>query len=200
MQKNRVHYHHGNLRQALLSAALELLDDAGVEGVTIRAVARRAGVAHSAPANHFRDRRALLTCLAAGIFSELAAEIQQSLTSKRLTGPARVRRFADVLLAFGLRHPHRYRLLWRRDLLDDSDAALQAPMDLIYDSLVKELEACDSTHPESPHTQAVALWSLMHGYVSMRLDGNLRAKKDELTGRARERAIIDVLLRGIYSS
>ncbi len=61
MAKRTAPYHHGDLRRALLAAALALLDEGGVEAVTIRAVARRTGVTHAAPANHFRGREARRT-------------------------------------------------------------------------------------------------------------------------------------------
>ncbi|MBL4791169.1 MAG: helix-turn-helix transcriptional regulator [Kordiimonadaceae bacterium] len=54
-------FHHGDLKRTLFSVAVSLLDQHGVSGVTIRAVARSAGVSHGAPVNHYKDRRALLT-------------------------------------------------------------------------------------------------------------------------------------------
>ena len=69
-------YHHGNLRKELIRSALELLDEGGIESVGIRQVARKAGVAHSAPANHFRNKRALFTVLATEIFQDLLIAIQ----------------------------------------------------------------------------------------------------------------------------
>jgi AcrR family transcriptional regulator len=78
--KNRA-YHHGDLKLSLLSAARRILDREGVDAVTVRAVAREADVAHSAPANHFRGRSALLTELAIGVFAELADEIDGALAA-----------------------------------------------------------------------------------------------------------------------
>jgi len=193
-------YHHGHLRPALLTAAFALLDRSGLESVTIRAVARDIGVAHSAPANHFKDRKALLTAMATAVFADLggavAAELApNSSTSKPKDRRGRIGVFAETLITFGLSHPHRYRLLWRRDCLDDTDVGLQNGMDRIYDALLLELGARDTGRSEE--TDAIALWSMLHGYISMRLDGNLIAKTDRVSGVARRKAIVDVLFDGI---
>lgn len=200
MKTEKTAYHHGNLRSEILAAAHSLLNQAGIEGVTIRAVARQIGVAHSAPANHFKDRKTLLTALATGIFEDLGSSIINALATR--TGSdnqhdrrARIGVFAETLTQFGLTHPHSYRLLWHKDCLDDADPNLQAGMDRIYDALLAELTP--AREGRSSETDAIALWSLLHGYISMRLDGNLVAKADEVSGVARADAIIDALFEGI---
>jgi len=197
MAKRAAPYHHGDLRRALLAAALALLDEGGVEAVTIRAVARRTGVTHAAPANHFRGREALLTALAAEIFAKLSALISKRLEKAGGSRDARIRVFADAAIDFGLRHPHRFRLIWRRDSLDGSDEALNRAMNGIYDRLVAELAAGRGRAAVSADTQAIALWSMVHGYVCMRLDGNLVSKADEATGEPRRKAIVTAFLDGI---
>lgn len=183
-------YHHGALREALLGFAAELLDAEGVEAVTVRAVARKAGVTHAAPFNHFPTRSALLTALAATFFEQLAAAVREDLSGA--SGPDRVRSYARAVVDYGLKHPNRYRLMWRRDLLLD-DAALQRAMDAIYEDLIAELSQGRNLNGKSAHTFAVALWSMAHGYVSLRLDGNFEDRKDEVSGQARFEAMLDLV-------
>lgn len=195
-------YHHGNLRQALLDAACDLLDREGIEAVTIRAVARGAGVAHSAPANHFKTRTDLLTAVAAQTFEALAHTIQAKLRDGALDPlldrRGRLKLFAGTVLAFGLAAPNRYRLLWRRDCLDVDNADLLTQMDVLYEPLIALFSEQRSLEESvSPETRGIALWSMIHGYVSLRLDGNLIALRDEHTGEPRELAIIDAFLEGI---
>ncbi len=196
-------YHHGNLRDAIIDAAFQLLDAEGVEGVTIRAVARAIGVAHSAPANHFKTRKDLLTTLATRTFEDLTAEIQKKLrTAQDDQGDKRayLKMFADTVISFGLRHPDRYRLLWRRDCLTVDDPNLLTQMDALYEPLVALFDEGHRQAQRSAETSGIALWSLVHGYVSLRLDGNLIPLNDEVTGDPRERAIVDAMLDGILVS
>lgn len=193
MSSKRDHYHHGDLRQAIIQSALELLDADGVDALSIRAVARRAGVSHSAPANHFRDRRALLTALAVQLFHDLNETIKGDLASAPSDLRERVRCFGRALINFGLSQPNRYRLLWRRDLLDDSAGELQTEMDSLYDRLTAEIHARAGKRFDND-TYAIALWSMVHGYVSLRLDGNFEARVDAHSDTKREDAIIEAFL------
>jgi AcrR family transcriptional regulator len=189
-------YHHGNLREELLKAAMEILDESGIEAVTIRQVARKVGVGHSAPANHFADKRALLTQLAIDIFVSLGQLIKSELQVAPQGLSEKVRVFTDTLIEFGLSQPNRFRLLWRRDYLDNDSKELNGAMDVIYDALLATL-ATDKESNVSVESKAIALWSMLQGYVTMRIDGNLEPKQDEVSGKARQQAIIDVLLNGL---
>jgi AcrR family transcriptional regulator len=194
--KNRA-YHHGDLKLSLLSAARRILDREGVDAVTVRAVAREACVAHSAPANHFRGRSALLTELAIGVFAELADEIDGALAASGRKVEKRLSAFGRAVFHYAWRHPNRYRLLWRRDSLDGGDIRLDESGVAIYERLRRVLaDRAPSTHA-STDSAIIAGWSMVHGYVSLRLDGVLVAGKDEATGKAREDAILDVLLSGL---
>lgn len=192
----RAPYHHGHLREALLQQAIAQLDEAGPDSVTIRAVARRTGVSHAAPANHFADRTALLTAVAARLFGELTDLIERRLLQLPRIAAARARGFVDTLLDYGLSQPNRYRLMWRRDLTDWNDAALTVAMDGLYDRLVAEIESMRSDATVDQHTLAVGLWSMVHGYVSLRIDGVFTDRADAVSGKPRREAILDLILSG----
>jgi AcrR family transcriptional regulator len=190
-------YHHGDLRRVLLAAALELLDAGGVDAVTVRAVARAANVAHSAPANHFKDRTALLTQLATETFAELIREVDDACSASAADKRSQIAAFADVFLRFALRHPHRYRLLWRTDNIDQTQSGFEAVAGAIYERL-RQIMASQRRAPHvSTDTHVMAAWALVHGYISLRLDGVLIAGKDENTAQPRDQAIISALFDGI---
>ncbi len=185
-------FHHGDLKRVLFSAAMKLLDQHGAGGVTIRAVARAAGVSHGAPVNHYKDRRALLTAIARHQFELIRTRIDRALEKAGNDPKIRARVFAEILMDFGFEFPHRYQLLWRSDLIDHEDPHLLTIMDAVYDQLCEEIAAIPSRVKIDKDTIAVSLWSMVHGYVDMRLSGMFVPLNDELSGQPRREAMLDL--------
>ncbi|WP_137753907.1 TetR/AcrR family transcriptional regulator [Sphingopyxis sp. L1A2A] len=189
--------HHGALRQLLIDTALGLLDRDGVEAVTIRAVARASGVSHAAPANHFADRRALLTALAVQCFIDLRTGASAARAAASPSPRARIIAFADAYVAYALAHPNRYRMMWRMDMLDPGDRALADLVDGLYAGVeedVRALRGKDAHNAGDATTLLIALSSVVHGYVAMRIDGNFVAAIDETSGKPRHEAIIEQMI------
>jgi AcrR family transcriptional regulator len=189
---------HGDLRMALLREGLTLLDIHGAEGVTIRAVARNAGVAHSAPANHFPTRRAMLTAIAAKVFADLADLTTKAITDLTDKPELGIQAFAETCFQFAFDSPNRYQLLWQRQLIDQDEPALAKEMERVYSALLSLLQQDQIHHRVDIETDAIAIWSMIHGYISMRLDGNLVAAEDKVTKLPRHQAILLSLIDGIY--
>lgn len=187
-------FHHGDLKRVLFDVAVSLLDQHGVTGVTIRAVAREAGVSHSAPVNHYKDRRALLTAIAQDQFETILKDIESALLKVPVNQKDRIEVFADTMIEFGFNYPHRYHLLWRGDLIDHEDPPLLAVMDNIYDQLCYEIERTMQGVKVDRDTIAVALWSMWHGYIDMRLSGMFSPFDDKATGKPRHRAMTELFL------
>ena len=197
-QKRTAGQKHGDLRIALLREGLTLLDAEGIEGITIRAVARNAGVAHSAPANHFPSRQALLTAIAAIVFADLADLTVAAITKLTNKPEKAIQAFAEACFQFAFDTPNRYHLLWQRQLIDQDDPAVAEEMDRIYAALLSLLRQDHVNHRVDIETDAIAIWSMIHGYISMRLDGNLVAAEDSVTNLPRHKAILLSLIDGIY--
>lgn len=189
---------HGDLRKELLKQGLLLLDNKGIEGATIRAVARNAGVGHSAPANHFSSRQQLLTALAAIIFADLADLCTKAITDLANKPEEAIQAFAETCFQFAFNKPNRYQLLWQRQLIDQDDPALASEMDRVYSALLSLLQRDQVNHRVDIETDAIAIWSMIHGYISMRLNGNFVAAEDKLTNLPRHKAILMSLIDGIY--
>lgn len=189
---------HGDLRSALLSEGLILLDNEGIESVTIRAVARNAGVAHSAPANHFPSRSAMLTAIATMIFTGLADMSAAAVTGMDDQPKQAIQAFADTWFQFAFDHPNRYQLLWQRQLVNHEDPGLEREMNRVYSTLLSILQCNQMGRRVDAETDAIAIWSMIHGYISMRLDGNLVAANDSVSNLPRNKAILLSLIDGIY--
>jgi len=190
-------YHHGNLREQILQTAFDLLDTEGVDAVGIRKIARVLDVAHSAPANHFKTKQALLMSLATESFRHLVSVIEKKTPNDSDDLKAAIHSFSNAILEFGLSYPNRYKLLWRREYKGEQTDELTLAMDSIYAQLTSILSEHAKNKAIDVESQAIALWSLVHGYVLLRLDGNLTEGYDDVTGLSRQAAIIDVLIDGI---
>ncbi|QSB05621.1 TetR/AcrR family transcriptional regulator [Natronoglycomyces albus] len=159
-------YHHGNLRQALLAAAIGEIETHGPSAVSLRAVAKAAGVSHSAPAHHFGDKAGLLTALAAEGYHKFADALEAKWAQ---TGD-----FAELGIAyvqFALDHRTYFGLMYRLELLRENDPDLQAGRTRAYNALQTGADAATSTG--EAQITALAGWSLVHGYATLLLAGNL---------------------------
>ena len=111
-------YHHGNLREALLEAALELAELKGPAGVSVREAARRLGVSPAAPFRHFPNRRALMTALAAEASERLRIEVRKAMTRERGDALARLRAVGRGYMQWARRHPSHFQIISARGEID----------------------------------------------------------------------------------
>jgi AcrR family transcriptional regulator len=162
-------YHHGDLRSALLQAAAEEISTAGVAQLSLRELARRAGVSHAAPAHHFGDKTGLLTALATEGFRVLHEH-----TSPVLGRPDALVRAGEQYVAFALAHPAHFSVMFDPHLLRMSDTALAAERNLAFDNFFAAVRQTTGTDDaELVAIQAMAAWSVVHGVAVLWLQGNL---------------------------
>jgi AcrR family transcriptional regulator len=166
---SRPTYHHGDLRAAILTEAARLVADRGADRVSLRELAREAGVSHAAPAHHFTDRRGLFTALAAQGFELLAT----TLTEARP-------RFIDAALAyvrFAIEHPGHYRVMFDKSLLDTSSPELAAAEAAAGAELSRGVASLPDQHAQAdPGGAQLAAWSLVHGFSMLWLNDAVNAE------------------------
>jgi AcrR family transcriptional regulator len=159
----RDQYHHGDLRAVILGATARLVAERGADGVSLRQLAREAGVSHAAPAHHFADRRGVFTALAAEGFQFLAEEL------KAARGD-----FADAALAyvrFAIQHPGHYMVMFDRSLVDPTDSDLTAAQAAAGLELSQGVGTLADPHAKSdPAGAELAAWSLVHGFAMLWLN------------------------------
>lgn len=194
---NQKTFHHRNLKQALYEAAISLLDVEDVSAVTIRAVARQVGVSHAAPVNHYRDRQALLKAIAVQQFQLILDDAEHRLQAPELSPAERIEAIPEALLDFGLTHPNRYHLLWRRDLIDYEDPEIAEITDRLYNQLCDEIQQAIPDSQFDRDTIAIALWSLVHGYADMRQNGMFEDKVDAVNGLPRRKAMLALFRKSL---
>src|SRR5882724_312320 len=193
-------YHHGALRDALLEAAERVLERDGLAGLTLRAVAREAGVSHAAPTHHFGDLTGLVSELAAIGFRqfntamELADAAGNSPIEKALAG-------AKAYVAYAQAHPGMYTLMFRAERLDMTRPSLHEAAGAAFAGLAG---AVGARRHEQISEQALSLgqaaaiaraWSLVHGFTMLLLDGRLSDILRRLPAGADAEILLEAMLR-----
>lgn len=169
-------YHHGDLRRAILAAALEVVRSDGVAAISLRDLARRAEVSHAAPAHHFGDKAGLLTAIAAEGFDALAA----ALTAVPAGTTYRLREMGARYVEFAVGHPAHFEVMFQPRLLHDDAPDLIAAKERASRALhsgVEELPA--ARRGPDVRRAGLAAWSLAHGFAALQLSGSLPLPDDD---------------------
>jgi AcrR family transcriptional regulator len=170
MPQSKATYHHGDLRVACVSAAMELLEESGETALSLRAVARRARVSPAAPYRHYADREALVSAVAALGYRELAERLAAAHPS-----PSTLEQLTSVGIAyvqFALERPALFRIMFGEPCDRDNDEriAATAAVTLYLREIVGRV------FPQADaEAMATATWALVHGLAFLHLDGKLDA-------------------------
>jgi AcrR family transcriptional regulator len=171
MSTSRATYHHGHLRAALLHAAMDLLEERGETALSLRAVARRAGVSPAAPYRHYADREALVSAVAGVGYRELAERLAAAHPSP--STPEQLASVAIAYVQFALERPALFRIMFGEPCDRDNDERVAATAAVSH-----YLRAIvERTFPQADaEALATAIWALVHGLALLHLDGKLDAR------------------------
>jgi AcrR family transcriptional regulator len=159
-------YHHGDLRRAVLDAALEVIATDGPSAISLRDLARRAGVSHAAPAHHFKDKAGLLTAI--------ALEGNEMLADSLAEQPAGLVDLGVRYVRFALEHPAHFEVMYRPDLYHRKDPALLAARERTGGLLRGTVAAMSEEGRVADADLAqLAAWSAAHGFATLVRGGNL---------------------------
>jgi AcrR family transcriptional regulator len=170
MSTAKATYHHGDLRAALVRAAMELLEESGETALSLRAVARRAGVSPAAPYRHYADREALVSAVAAVGYRELADRLAAAHPSP--STPDQLASVAIAYVQFALERPALFRIMFTEPCDRDNHervaatAAVSQYLGGIVERIFPQADA---------EALATAIWALVHGLAFLHLDGKLDA-------------------------
>src|ERR1700756_3485316 len=186
-------YHHGDLAAALVQAAMELLEESGEAELSLRAVARRAGVSAAAPSRHYADRDALVSAVATVGYREPAEQLAAAHPSP--STPEQLASVAIAYVQFALERPALFRIMFGEPCDRDSDerVAATAAVSAYVSSIVER------TFPDADtDALATAVWALVHGLAFLHLDGKLDASTPAVVA-GRVTAAIQALLTAVSS-
>ncbi|WP_420430819.1 TetR/AcrR family transcriptional regulator [Hyphobacterium sp.] len=173
-------YHHGDLRAALLKAADHLIATRGTGAVSLREVAREAGVSHGAPAHHFDNKSGLMIALARDGWERMIQAILDGIDrDKPANGPDLLECVGSAYVHFAVANPGRFEVMFRRDLYDLSDAGYLASGESSWVFLSDTIKQCIEENfaaPEDNEILSVIAWSMVHGLSTLWISGRLKSR------------------------
>jgi AcrR family transcriptional regulator len=173
-EKTSSTYHHGDLRRALLDAALDMVRTDGAAQLSLREVARRAGVSHAAPYRHFADKEALLAAVAEEGFRGLHDAMAKAAAAS--PGPVEaLQATGRAYVAFALDRPAHFKVMFASDRArpyPELDAAAACAFGVLVSTLQRGVDA--GALVQRPAAElAIPAWSIVHGVAHLLLDGHL---------------------------
>lgn len=170
MKKAKAAYHHGDLRQTLLTSAFKLVEKEGLENLSIRKLARAAGVTHAAPYAHFKDKEGIVAALKGEAFQSLYDTLAKA-SAEEKSAKAKLLSLGRAYVGFQMKYPSKFQIMFRSPLerADETRADVKIGI-LIFDLLAKAME---SFVGKNARAHALTAWALVHGLVSLWIDGPL---------------------------
>ena len=187
-RKPRNAYHHGDLREALIAAALQEAEQGGAEAISIKALAKKLGVSQPAPYRHFADREALISAVAAEAFRQFSTELAGAIDKRGRR--SKLSCFAQTMLEFGLSRNGIFRLMFGSRVIAcaPEDSELHAATRETFALLVDALEA--PAVGLLRERQALKIWASLHGVVMLSEQGLFTG---QFAGTTREQLVEDIV-------
>ncbi|KAA3597956.1 MAG: TetR/AcrR family transcriptional regulator [Calditrichaeota bacterium] len=175
-------YHHGNLRQQLLTKADEMISSGGLDSLTMREIGKQIGVSRTAPYNHFKDKSALLSAVATEYFLDLKNRLSAIDATDYEDAMDYFKAMSNTYLEFALENPERYQLMFGKNSLRRSDypelkiAADEAFYQLIL--IIEFLQRYNILKEGNSRSYAYIAWASFHGLSSLIIDKQIEHQVD----------------------
>jgi AcrR family transcriptional regulator len=169
-------YHHGNLRESLLRAAISLIAEVGPTSFTLREVARRAGVSHNAPYRHFRSKDDLMAAVAAEGYRELTAAMLRA-SARQARAVDRLKHAGLAYIGFALQRPEHFAVMFDAPIADEHGDAAAAPEAKEAFTTLVDLVSASQQEKQLPEGDclhfALLAWTMVHGVAKLAITGRL---------------------------
>jgi AcrR family transcriptional regulator len=167
-----------DLRQTLLKASLALIEEGGLDRLSMREAARKAGVSHQAPYHHFADREAILAAIAGEGFVKLGQSLTRAAKDAGADAGKAVEAMGRAYIDFALRNPAYFQVMFRADAVPlDRYPEARKQEDEAFSVLIEAIDKAFVSQPaETRRTIAIAAWAMVHGLATLVLEGSLARK------------------------
>jgi AcrR family transcriptional regulator len=170
-------YHHGDLKNALIKAGVEILSKEGIEGLSLRKVAQRAGVSHSAPYSHFPDKQSLIAAISTEGFHRLYADLDAAVSAHPKNPKKQLLDGALAYVRYALNNTDTFKIMFSGVLEKEKEyPAFVEISQKTFERVVSVVKACQEAgvvRSASSEMMAVAMWGQVHGIVSLALEGQI---------------------------
>ena len=194
----RKKYHHGHLKNALISAGIEILSKEGLSGLSIRKVAKKAGVSHAAPYAHFADKQALIAAISTEGYRLLFDELSATVGLYKDNPQKMLVEVGWAYIQFAMRDPEHFKTMFSGVIEQEKDyPEFREMSQKSFQLLVRLVRNCQETGLLAPGPSdmvAISLWSLVHGFVLLLLESQI---SHTVLDRMSERELLIFLLNGI---
>ena len=171
----RTAYHHGDLRRALIDAGLKILEQDGIDALSLRQVARTIGVSQAAPYAHFKDKHAILEAIAKEGFG-LLLDYMHRWGDKAKDDPSKLTAYGVAYVSFAVDHPALFKLMFGSELSAGETLDFSATTSDAYELILttsKRLLGDAGADDEKVGLHAMYAWSSVHGLANLLVDGRL---------------------------
>lgn len=170
-------YHHGDLKNALIKAGVEILAKEGIDGLTLRKVAQHAGVSHNAPYSHFSDKQSLIAAISTEGFKQLYDELNAAVLSYPSDPKRQLQEAAWAYVQFAMNNTDTFKIMFSDVLEKEKEypAFIEASQ-MTFNRVVDIVRACQEEGILSntqPELMAVSVWGQIHGIISLLLEGQI---------------------------
>jgi len=170
-------YHHGDLKNALIKAGVEILAKEGVDGLSLRKVAQHAGVSHSAPYAHFPDKQSLIAAISTEGFNQLYAELEAAISPYKKNPKKQLIEGAKAYVRFAEKNTDTFKIMFSGVLEKEKDyPSFVEISSKTFKLVVDVIQACQDAGilPTAPaDLMAVSVWGQIHGVLSLALEGQV---------------------------
>jgi len=167
-------YHHGNLKEALIAASLEILSEKGIEGLSLRNVAKKVGVSHTAPYNHFADKQVLLAAISTAGHEQLHQVLMITFEKSKDNPQNIIPEIAWTYLQFAMNNPAKFKLMFSGALEEERNhpAFIEVTSKTIahFEEIIVFCQNKGQLPAGRVDNLAIKLWSEVHGFSTLMLE------------------------------